>query len=183
MEGLQPHQCKLLTTLKDMNYLIPWKSIEKHLKPYSIITRDLNDLHSILHKNGNSLFHYIFKCLENEVEPISRVYLITPNIWNLKFRFVWINIRQTELRMYYRDTIWYNNEQICRQMSAKRYPQYSICGEKLVLSIESICECLLYDSHDIGCTCLCHLISCWCCYKNQNGSLALNTSANTTRYL
>ena len=163
---LQPHQCFQLSCLeKTMAEIFPWDLMQECSRDIMVFEKNFKDLHRISHIHGNAPYSYLISCIPKKLLSPEFQTLQNSLTIPLRFRHVWLEINDYNITVLNKGKDWYANEQECRQKSLIYQPDIDFCSlergdKKIVLSVESVCECLLGDKHKVKCSCLCHSRQC-----------------------
>ena len=167
LDQMQPHQCFTINCLEmTMTNNFPWNLLQTYLQDIMVFEeKDFKEVHTHCHNHGNAITNYLLSNIPKTLHSAEYSALQSSVIIPLRYRHVWIEVNDCQIKILNKGEVWYASEKDCKQKSLVQQPdilQYSLVSKqkKIILSMESACACLLGKTHDLLCSCLCHCRPC-----------------------
>ena len=162
---MQPHQCFMISYLaRTMSGVFPWELLQAALVNIIVFEKDFLECHRILHLHGNFIANYFLSCIPMRLLPREYKAMEKSEVISLLYRHVWFEVDDYKIKVLHRGNTWYKDKEECILQAKDFQPESNTLslsdGKRIILSTESVCECLLNKEHNLRCSCLCHCRQC-----------------------
>ena len=113
LSGLQNFQCFALTRWSESQ--IPWRHLDNILgNGIMTFNHNLSAFHESLHEHGNGVFNFLIEEMRKS-DILSCVQHLEEPSLNIKYRFLWLSVKDFDLVVLERGAEWFSSRALCEE--------------------------------------------------------------------